>query len=101
MQLAPQAAETASANVNGPLAFVLLLALVLSLPMSVGLIWLYRRAVLKSMRLRATVPLAETQRLSFGTPAQPTNSGTVDASTTNGPTTRDLYAEILRRPRRA
>lgn len=48
---------------NGPLAITLVLGVILAGPISASLIWLYRRAVKKSMRVRRT-PLTTTEQLS-------------------------------------
>src|SRR5687767_4167269 len=64
-------ADPTTINPNGPLMIILLLGVILSVPVSVGLIWLYRRAVLKSMRTRVTSRVPETPQVVSSTPHDP------------------------------
>jgi hypothetical protein len=100
-----QASNPAANSMNGPIALVVLLALVLVLPISFGLIWLYRRAVLKSMRARASSLTNETDPLvTSNSPHQPAQSSpelsVVDAASRipTGAGAAALYAEVLRAP---
>jgi hypothetical protein len=100
-----QASDPAAESMNGPIALVVLLALALVLPISFGLIWLYRRAVLKSMRARASSLMNEPDPLvTSSSPHQPAQSSpelsVVDAASRipTGAGAAALYAEVLRAP---
>ncbi len=100
-----QASNPAAESMNGPIALVVLLALALVLPISFGLIWLYRRAVLKSMRARASSLTNEPDPLvTSSSPHQPAQSSpelsVVDAASRipTGAGAAALYAEVLRAP---
>lgn len=92
----------------GALAFVLLLALALVLPISFVLIWLYRRAVSKSMEARTSSPANETNPLvnpesayqSAQSSAGPKVVGGV-ARVPSGAGVAALYSEVRRAPWRA
>ncbi len=58
-QTLTQTPEPETINLNGPLSLILLFGVILSVPISASLIWLYRRAVRKSMRARVTPATAE------------------------------------------
>lgn len=95
-----------SVNLNGPLLFTLLLGLVLSAPISAGLIWLYRRAVLKSMRVHMAPSAPETPAKTsprtspLGQPVHmsPDLVLTDRASVALSPAAASLYAGIRRGP---
>jgi len=108
IQAAEQVAETGAANlVAGLLTFVLLLTVLLSVPISFGLIWLYRRAVMKSMRISTRPSANETPPPVLTPPNKamqpPPAPVIVDcaSSTISTPAARDLYAEVLHGPWRA
>src|SRR6266550_4080274 len=107
IQAAKQVAETGAANLAGPLIFVLLLTVLLSVPISFGLIWRYRRAVMRSMRISTKPSANETPPLVILTPnkaMQPSPAPVIvdcASSTISTPAARDLYAEVLHGPWRA
>lgn len=85
-------------SVTGPLVFVLLLALALALPISFGLIKLYRRAVWKSMRARINFSATEPspQGTSISThPAAPSSPGERNGCGGDGPTRLHLTKQRL------
>lgn len=93
-----------SGYLNGQLALVLELAIVLALPISFGLIWLYRRAVSRSMGRAGSLANEADSLLTSESPHQPALSspelGVVDAAshTPIGTGVAALYAEVLRAP---
>ncbi|HEY3040512.1 MAG TPA: hypothetical protein VGJ66_17375 [Pyrinomonadaceae bacterium] len=105
LQAIHQTAEPARANLTGILLFILMLGVILSVPVSMGLIWLYRRAVLKSMRAGARPLTGEAPPpLNITSPEQSRQKSPelaiVDRASSS-PTTaaaKDLYAQTLRGP---
>ena len=99
-QALSQTSDPETVNLNGPLFLTLLLGVVFSLPISAGLIWLYRRAVRKSMRARVSPATAETQDLPG--PNHPGGAlpqlAIADRSADNVMTAeaKTLFAEVLR-----
>lgn len=105
LQAINQTTDLTTVNPNGPLLFILLLAVILSVPVSVGLIWLYRRAVLKSMRARMRPLTTEAPPPVSSTPPDQSRQTMPDLAIVDGasvtpatPAARDLYAEVLRGP---
>lgn len=91
-------------NSNGPLALTLLLGAILAGPISAGLIWLYRRAVRKSMSSRKT-PLKKTEQPSASVPPVgfPENVPVFPpveytSSTPLTTSARELYGRLLHGP---
>jgi hypothetical protein len=103
-----QAADIVTPALNAVLAFIMLLAAALALPVSFALIWLYRRAVTKSMRTRARPAAPESAPLSTSTPHPPPAQAApgvtvVDATSSipAGAEAKGLHAETLHAPWRA
>jgi hypothetical protein len=103
-QALAQTQDPQTVNSNGPLALTLVLGVILAGPISAGLIWLYRRAVKKSMRARKT-PLTKTELPSITVPPvgshekAPAFPAVVHASSTPITTAaRELYGQLLRSP---
>lgn len=99
-QTLTQTPEPETVNLNGPLSLILLFGVILSVPISASLIWLYRRAVRKSMRARVTPPTAEepdTARPSQSTEPLP-KLASVDrpAASLMTPAAIALFAEVRR-----
>lgn len=102
------ATDSTTVALTGQPTFVLLLAAALALPASIGLLKLYRRAVLRSMRTRANsratgpVPLE-----AFAPPNQPMQTApdlsVLDHASpvTAVPATEGLHSNLLRAPWRA
>jgi hypothetical protein len=90
----------------GQLLAILLLATVFTLPVSIGLLWLYRRAVLRSMRARADSREIEPPE-TFTPPDGPTQTApdlvVLDhaSSIAVGPAAEGIYSRLLRDPWRA
>jgi hypothetical protein len=89
------------------LPFVLILAAVLALPVSVGLLGFYRRAVLKSMHVRANPLMAKPALHQTSAPPDLTERTRLDLAVLDhtspvetGPGAEALYSGILRAPRR-
>jgi hypothetical protein len=89
------------------LPFLLILAAVLALPVSVGLLGFYRRAVLESMNVRANPRIAEPVPPKAPAPSNLTVRARLDLATLDhtspieaGPMAEALYAGMLRAPRR-
>lgn len=100
--------QVAGLNLSGKLGVILLLAAGLALPVSFGLIWLYRRTVLRSMRTRASSLTTEFVPLVTATPPrQPMQASpdltVVDSASfiTTDPAAETLYAEVLHAPWRS
>jgi hypothetical protein len=103
-----QATDPGAGNLPGQLLFILLVATPLALVASIGLLKLYRRAVLRSMRARADSPATEHAPLEISTPSnQPVqtapNLSVLDHASpiTIGTAAAALYSDLLRAPWRA
>lgn len=89
------------------LPFLLILAAVLALPVSVGLLGFYRRAVLESMNVLANPRIAEPVPPKATAPSDLTVRARLDLATLDhtspieaGPMAEALYSGMLRAPRR-
>jgi hypothetical protein len=103
-----QAADPGASNLPGELLSILLLATALALPASIGLLKLYRRAVLRSMRGRADSPAIEPGLLKASTPPNQSVQTAPDLSVLDrtshialGPAAASLYSNLLRSPWRS
>jgi hypothetical protein len=103
-----QATDPGAGNLPGQLYLILLVATPLALVVSIGLLKLYRRAVLRSMRARADSPATEPAPLEISTPSnQPVqtapNLSVLDHASpiTVGTAAAALYSDLLRAPWRA
>jgi hypothetical protein len=92
----------------GQLDFILFLATALTLPISMGILKLYHRAVLRLMKARASLGSTESMPPEFPTPShkpmQPTLDFTILDHTTGITTelaTESLYLKLVRAPWRA
>src|SRR2546423_3459515 len=107
IQAAEQVADAGSPILAGLLIFVLLLTVLLSLPISFGLIWRYRRTVMRSMRISTTPSANETPPPVLTPPNKAMQLSPapviVDSasSSISTPAAGDLYAEVLHSPWRA
>ena len=96
-----QTNDSTSALLTGELPYVLLLAAIVALPVSLGLLRLYRRAVLRSMRAHAD---PQTSRPTDIVASAPPNGHTQSARDLSGightpsGTAAVLYSELLRAP---
>ena len=93
---------------TGALPFILILAPALALPVSIGLLKLYRRAVLKSMLARANPRMTGAGPPEASAPSDQPVRGRLGfaildraSSITAGPVAKALYSTVLRAPWRA
>lgn len=103
--LTHQSANVASSSLNGILAFILLLAVLLALPVSFALLAFYRRAVSNAMRTRAHQTTTDPATPVAATPIQPPTQTTPDVAVVDRASplqadaeATDLHAETLRAP---
>ena len=101
-QALAQSSDQQTINSNGPLALTLVLGVILAGPISAGLIWLYRRAVKKSMAARKT-PVTEQPTVTVtpvGSHEKAPDFPTVEHASSTPTTTAalELYSQLLRGP---
>lgn len=103
-----QVTDPITRALTGLLPFILFLAAVLALPISISLLRLYRRAVLRSMRTRASLSAIDPAPIDTSAPAHRPMPTALDFTVldraspiTTGPAAGALYSEVLRAPWRA
>jgi hypothetical protein len=108
VQRLTQPQDPGTVALTGEPSSILVLATIVALPVSIALLWLYRRAVLKSMRTHVSSRTVEPLPLETSTSANQPAQRTPDlpildhaSPTTAGPEASVLYSSLLRVPWRA